>query len=188
MATRDVTPRGAEPVPRLRASRRRYGEDGVKVLLGLCAADLDRDDDRHRDLAARAGDRVLPRDQLHRLHHGHALGAALRASLTSASLPLLAGTFSVTIWASLVCIPFGLGAAIYLSEYASPRVRKVAEAGARDPRRDPDRRLRLLRAALPDPAAQGHRARRRRRSTRSRPGSSSGSWCSRPSPRSPRTR
>jgi phosphate transport system permease protein len=32
---------------------------------------------------------------------------------------------SVTIWASLVCIPFGLASAIYLSEYAHPRVRKV---------------------------------------------------------------
>ncbi len=40
-------------------------------------------------------------------------------------VPLLAGTFSITIWASLVCLPFGLGAAIYLSEYANPRVRKV---------------------------------------------------------------
>lgn len=40
-------------------------------------------------------------------------------------LPLLTGTLSVTIWASLVCIPFGLASAIYLSEYAHPRVRKV---------------------------------------------------------------
>jgi phosphate transport system permease protein len=40
-------------------------------------------------------------------------------------VPLLTGTFSVTIWASLVCIPFGLGAAIYLSEYAHPRVRRT---------------------------------------------------------------
>ena len=39
--------------------------------------------------------------------------------------PLLVGTFSVTIWACLVCMPFGLGAAIYLSEYARPRVRRV---------------------------------------------------------------
>jgi phosphate transport system permease protein len=38
-------------------------------------------------------------------------------------LPLVVGTISVTAWACLVCIPFGLGAAIYLSEYARPRVR-----------------------------------------------------------------
>jgi phosphate transport system permease protein len=38
-------------------------------------------------------------------------------------LPLLAGTLLVTFVAVLVCAPFGLGAAIFLSEYASPRVR-----------------------------------------------------------------
>jgi phosphate transport system permease protein len=40
-------------------------------------------------------------------------------------LPLAAGTISVTLWACIVCIPLGLGAAIYLSEYARPRVREV---------------------------------------------------------------
>jgi phosphate transport system permease protein len=40
-------------------------------------------------------------------------------------LPLVAGTLSVTFWACLVAIPFGLGAAIFLSEYARPRVRKT---------------------------------------------------------------
>lgn len=39
-------------------------------------------------------------------------------------LPLIAGTLLVTGCACLVCIPFGLGAAIYLSEYARPRTRK----------------------------------------------------------------
>ena len=36
-------------------------------------------------------------------------------------LPLVAGTLLVTAIASLVAMPLGLGAAIYLSEYASPR-------------------------------------------------------------------
>jgi phosphate transport system permease protein len=40
-------------------------------------------------------------------------------------LPLIAGTLSVTFWACLVAIPFGLGAAIFLSEYARPRTRKI---------------------------------------------------------------
>ena len=40
-------------------------------------------------------------------------------------LPLLAGTLVVTFIALLVCVPCGLGAAIYLSEYAHPRVRNV---------------------------------------------------------------
>ncbi len=39
--------------------------------------------------------------------------------------PLLVGTLSVTLWALLMCIPFGLGAAIYLSEYAGGRTRKI---------------------------------------------------------------
>jgi phosphate transport system permease protein len=39
-------------------------------------------------------------------------------------VPLIVGTLSVTFWAVLVAIPFGLGAAIYLSEYASVRTRK----------------------------------------------------------------
>jgi phosphate transport system permease protein len=40
-------------------------------------------------------------------------------------VPLVVGTFSVTFWALAVSAPFGLGAAIFLSEYASPRVRRV---------------------------------------------------------------
>jgi phosphate transport system permease protein len=38
-------------------------------------------------------------------------------------LPLVVGTISVSLWAALVALPFGLGAAIYLSEYARPRIR-----------------------------------------------------------------
>jgi phosphate transport system permease protein len=40
-------------------------------------------------------------------------------------LPLLAGTLSATFWACVVCVPFGLGSAIFLSEYASRRLRSV---------------------------------------------------------------
>jgi phosphate transport system permease protein len=39
--------------------------------------------------------------------------------------PLLNGTFLITGIAILVAIPIGLGSAIYLSEYASPRVRRI---------------------------------------------------------------
>ena len=37
------------------------------------------------------------------------------------------GTISVTLWALLFAIPVGLMSAIYLAEYASPRVRKVVK-------------------------------------------------------------
>ncbi len=40
---------------------------------------------------------------------------------------LLAGTFLVTGLAMFVAIPLGLGSAVYLSEYASPRVRTVVK-------------------------------------------------------------
>jgi phosphate transport system permease protein len=40
-------------------------------------------------------------------------------------LPLVAGTLLVTAIASAVAMPLGLGAAIYLSEYAGPRMRGI---------------------------------------------------------------
>jgi len=42
-------------------------------------------------------------------------------------LPLILGTFKVTFIAILVAVPFGLGAAIYLSEYASDRTRRIVK-------------------------------------------------------------
>ncbi len=40
-------------------------------------------------------------------------------------IPLITGTLVTTFWALAVCLPFGLGAATYLSEYASPRTRSI---------------------------------------------------------------
>jgi len=40
-------------------------------------------------------------------------------------LPLLMGTFLVTLISAVIAIPVGLASAIYLSEYASARVRKI---------------------------------------------------------------
>jgi phosphate transport system permease protein len=40
-------------------------------------------------------------------------------------LAIVAGTLNVTFWAMLFAVPVGLGAAVYLSEYAPPRVRKT---------------------------------------------------------------
>jgi phosphate transport system permease protein len=41
--------------------------------------------------------------------------------------PLLVGTFLITAIAIVVAIPLGLGAAVYLSEYASPRTRRIVK-------------------------------------------------------------
>ena len=40
-------------------------------------------------------------------------------------LPLILATFLVTFWALLIAAPAGLGTAIFLSEYASPRMRNI---------------------------------------------------------------
>jgi phosphate transport system permease protein len=42
-------------------------------------------------------------------------------------LGVVAGTVNVALWAILFAIPIGIGAAIYLSEYATPRVRKTVK-------------------------------------------------------------
>ncbi len=40
-------------------------------------------------------------------------------------LPIVIGTLSTTLWGMLVAVPVGLASAIFLSEFASPRVRKT---------------------------------------------------------------
>ncbi|HEX2097085.1 MAG TPA: phosphate ABC transporter permease subunit PstC [Solirubrobacterales bacterium] len=42
-------------------------------------------------------------------------------------LAIVAGTLNVALWGMLFAIPVGLGAAVYLSEYAPPRVRKTVK-------------------------------------------------------------
>jgi len=42
-------------------------------------------------------------------------------------LPLVSGTLLITAIALVVAIPLGLGAAVYLAEYATPRVRKTVK-------------------------------------------------------------
>ena len=44
-------------------------------------------------------------------------------------LPLVSGTLIVVVGSAVVALPVGLGAAIYLSEYANPRVRAVLKPG-----------------------------------------------------------
>jgi phosphate transport system permease protein len=42
-------------------------------------------------------------------------------------LAIVAGTLNVTLWGMAFAIPVGLGSAIYLSEYATPRVRRAVK-------------------------------------------------------------
>jgi len=123
LAAHDSTLR-TQPDLRLRAERRRIGEDVVKGALALCAlvsvlttvgivvALLQPSIEFFREI--NFIDYITGTDW-----------APLFEPARFGVLPLIVGTLSVTFWACFVCIPFGLGSAIYLSEYARPRVRRL---------------------------------------------------------------
>ena len=113
---------GAAPV--LRARRRRIGEDVIKGVLFVCAL---------ISVATTVGivialfvpafeffQEIPIRDFLTGTNW-----APLFEPAHFGVLPLVGGTLLVTGIASLVAMPLGLGAAIYLSEYASPRTRGI---------------------------------------------------------------
>jgi phosphate transport system permease protein len=123
LATREVT--AAPPIgARIQRSGRRWGEDVIKGLLALCAlvsvattvgivvALLEPSIEFFRE--------VNPIDFLTGTNW-----SPLFEPASFGVVPLVVGTLSVTLWACLVAMPFGLGAAIYLSEYARPRTRKI---------------------------------------------------------------
>jgi phosphate transport system permease protein len=116
---------GAQPAPiRLRAEGRRWGEVAVKGVLALCAL---------VSLGTTVGIVIallLPSIEFFRQvsivdFFTDDRWAPLFEPPSYGVRPLLVGTFTVTFWASLVALPFGLGAAVYLSEYASPRARSI---------------------------------------------------------------
>ena len=108
--------------PRLRAQRRRIGEDVIKGVLFVCAL---------ISVATTVGIVValfVPAIEFFQeiWFVDFTTGqnwAPLFEPAHFGVLPLIAGTLLVTAIASAVAMPFGLGAAIYLSEYASPRTR-----------------------------------------------------------------
>ncbi|HSL66284.1 MAG TPA: phosphate ABC transporter permease subunit PstC [Gaiellaceae bacterium] len=114
----------AEPRDRLRGKRIRWGEALIKGLLAVCAL---------VSVATTTGiviallqpaldffGEVPVRDFL-----TGTTWAPLFEPASFGVVPLVVGTVSVTLWACLVAMPFGLGAAIYLSEYAHPRARSI---------------------------------------------------------------
>ena len=110
--------------PRLRAQRRRYGEDVVKVLLGVCAL---------VSVLTTVGIVVALFIPAFEFFQEVSIADFLTGTNWSplfepahfGVLPLIAGTLLVSVLASAVAMPLGLGAAIYLSEYASPRTRGI---------------------------------------------------------------
>jgi phosphate transport system permease protein len=114
----------AKPGARLRASRRRWGEDVVKGVLALFAL---------ISVATTVGIVVallfpalefFAEISLTDFFTGREW-APLFEPAHFGVLPLIGGTLLVTLIASIVAMPLGLGAAIYLSEYASPRARGI---------------------------------------------------------------
>jgi phosphate transport system permease protein len=108
----------------LRAERRRIGEDVVKGVLAVCAL---------ISVATTVGIVVALFVPAFEFFGEISIvdfltgtdWAPLFEPARFGVLPLIGGTLLVTAIASLVAMPFGLGAAIYLSEYASPRVRGI---------------------------------------------------------------
>jgi phosphate transport system permease protein len=122
VATRDVT---AAPEPiRLRAARRRWGEDVVKGVLALCAL---------ISVATTVGIVLALFQPAIEFFREISIvdfltgtdWAPLFEPASFGVLSLVTGTLLVSLCAVVVCAPFGLGAAIYMSEYAPARARKI---------------------------------------------------------------
>ncbi len=119
MASADLTA-GAGPV--LRARRRRIGEDVIKGVLAVCAL---------ISLATTVGIVIALFVPAFEFFQEVSIvdfitgteWAPLFEPAHFGVLPLVAGTLLVTAIAALVALPLGLGSAIYLSEYAGPRMR-----------------------------------------------------------------
>jgi len=125
-ASQVAVARGRREAPSLRAARRRWGETLIKGFLlmaalisllttfGIVYALLEETIVFFSDVGI----------------HDFLFGTKWTPLFSDPSfgvLPLVVGTFATTLIGLAVAIPLGLGAAIYLSEYARPRVRKVVK-------------------------------------------------------------
>jgi phosphate transport system permease protein len=123
MEASSVPAAGARAVPDLGAARRRWGESLIKALLILAAL---------ISVLTTTGIVVaLLRETIDffgSVSIGEFFGGKWTPLFNPPSFgvrPLVVGTFLITGIALLVAAPLGLGAAIFLSEYARPRVRKA---------------------------------------------------------------
>ncbi|MGH2981511.1 MAG: phosphate ABC transporter permease subunit PstC [Solirubrobacterales bacterium] len=111
---------------RLQASRKRYGEKVIHGLLAVCAAIsvLTTTAIVISLIGPTIGFfEVVPVDEF-------LFGTDWTPQFEPPSfgvLAIVAGTLNVALWGMLFAIPIGLGSAIYLSEYASPGVRKTVK-------------------------------------------------------------
>jgi phosphate transport system permease protein len=120
-----MEPAGGPP-RRLQAQSKRYGERAIKWLLGFCA------------ILSVATTTAIVVSLL-----GPTIGffeivpakefffevdwSPQFEPPSFGALSIVAGTLNVALWGMVFAIPIGLGSAVYLSEYASPRVRKTVK-------------------------------------------------------------
>jgi phosphate transport system permease protein len=119
-----TTAAGARAVPALGAARRRWGEEVIKALLILAAL---------ISVLTTTGIVIALLRETIDFFGSVGIGEFLFGGKWTPLFeppsfgvrPLIVGTLLITGIALLVAAPLGLGAAIYLSEYAKPRVRKM---------------------------------------------------------------
>jgi phosphate transport system permease protein len=118
-----LTPGGLPP---LGVRRRRWGEEIIRALLFLAAAISVLT--TIGILVALLADSIPFFEEVGaKFFTDDSWGPLFDANPTFGIWQLLNGTFLITGIAVLVAVPIGLASAVYLSEYASPRVRKVVK-------------------------------------------------------------
>jgi phosphate transport system permease protein len=123
-ASSTTVAKGRAEAPRLRAARRRWGEDIIKALLVLAAL---------ISVLTTTGIVLSLVGETITFFGDVGVGdylfgtewAPLFEPASYGVLPLVLGTMLISAVAMVVAVPLGLAAAIYLSEYANPRVRKI---------------------------------------------------------------
>ena len=119
---------GAQRARRLTASRHRYGEHAARGIFFACAlVSVLTTVGIVVALAIPAVEFFQKVDLLDYLTGTR--WAPLFEPQSFGVVPLMVGTLSTTFWACVVALPFGLGAAIFLSEYAADRTRRVLKPG-----------------------------------------------------------
>jgi len=126
MQATDATATPRPVTIRLGATRPRWGERAIAAALCLCAL---------VSVATTVGIVVALAEPSLEFFRSIPIGSFLTGTKWSplfsppdfGVLPLISATLVTTACALVVCIPFGLGSAIYLSEYATVSTRKVVK-------------------------------------------------------------
>lgn len=120
-----VTQPGTDDLREQMKNRRRWGESAVMALLVLCATiSLLTTAAIVFTLFGETGD-FFREVSITEFLNPTGEWQGLIDPREFAVIELVAGTLNVVLWSMVIALPLGLGAAIYLSEYARPGVRRV---------------------------------------------------------------